>query len=76
MHTSHGRTLNFLNPSSSSRYAKYLELLSLPDEMRELLDEYLDANSRSEQQKDCSEFFQCDYSIKDSVKKSISGNDL
>merc|ERR1712110_1293880 len=26
------------------QYAKYLELMNLPDEMRELLDEYLDAN--------------------------------
>merc|ERR1712218_579141 len=33
------------------QYAKYLEVLSLPDDMRELLDEYLDANSRADQQK-------------------------
>merc|ERR1712190_706407 len=30
---------------SGFQYAKYLEVLSLPDDMRELLDEYLDANS-------------------------------
>jgi len=58
------------------QYAKYLEVLSLPDDMRELLDEYLDANSRADQQKECSEFFQCDYSLKDSVKRNLSGNDL
>jgi len=58
------------------RYAKYLEVLSLPDDMRELLDEYLDANSRAEQQKDCAEFFQCPYSIKESMKKNIDTNSL
>jgi len=57
---------------SGFQYANYLELLSLPDDMRELLDEYLDANSRAEQQKACEEFFQCPYSIKD----SMSGNSL
>jgi hypothetical protein len=55
---------------SGFQYAKYLEVLSLPDDMRELLDEYLDANSRAEQQKECAEFFQCPYSIKDSVNKN------
>ena len=58
------------------RYAKYLEVLSLPDDMRELLDEYLDANSRADQQKECAEFFQCPYSIKDSVKRNFDGNSL
>merc|ERR1712110_1128678 len=43
------------------QYAKYLELL----------DEYLDANSRADQQKECAEFFQCPYSIKDSVKRNL-----
>merc|ERR1711913_211521 len=57
---------------SGFQYAKYLEVLSLPDDMRELLDEYLDANSRAEQQKACEEFFQCPYSIKDSVKRNLS----
>jgi len=52
---------------SGFQYAKYLEVLSLPDDMRELLDEYLDANSRAEQQKACEEFFQCPYSIKQSM---------
>merc|ERR1712073_90607 len=33
------------------QYAKYLEILDLPDDMRELLDEYMDANSRADQQK-------------------------
>ena len=58
------------------RYAKYLEVLSLPDDMRELLDEYLDANSRADQNKACEEFFQCPYSIKDSAKRNLSGNNL
>jgi len=61
---------------SGFQYAKYLEVLSLPDDMRELLDEYLDANSRAEQQKACEEFFQCPYSIKDSVKRNLSDNSL
>jgi hypothetical protein len=61
---------------SGFQYAKYLEVLSLPDDMRELLDEYLDANSRADQQKACEEFFQCPYSIKDSVKRNLSNNDL
>jgi len=59
------------------QYAKYLEVLSLPDDMRELLDEYLDANSRSESGKNCDEFFKCPYSIKDSFKRNLSeGNHL
>jgi len=58
------------------QYAKYLEVLSLPDDMRELLDEYLDANSRADQNKACEEFFQCPYSIKDSAKRNLSGNSL
>ena len=48
----------------------------MPDDFRELLDEYLDASERSEGQKECAEFFQCPYSLKDSVKKNISGNSL
>jgi len=59
---------------SGFQYAKYLEVLSLPDDMRELLDEYLDANSRAEQQKACEEFFQCPYSIKDSVKRNLNNS--
>merc|ERR1711936_974563 len=58
------------------QYAKYLEVLSLPDDMRELLDEYLDANSRADKNKACEEFFQCPYSIKDSVKRNFDGNSL
>lgn len=61
---------------SGFQYAKYLEVLSLPDDMRELLDEYLDANSRSDSGKGCEEYFQCPYSIKDSFKRNISGNSL
>lgn len=61
---------------SGFQYAKYLEVLSLPDDMRELLDEYLDANARAEQNKACEEFFQCPYSIKESMKKNADGNSL
>merc|ERR1711953_1512656 len=58
------------------QYAKYLEVLSLPDDMREILEEYLDATARAEQQKECSEFFQCPYSIKESVKRHFNGNSV
>ena len=58
------------------RYAKYLELMNLPDEMRELLDEYLDANSRADQHKDCAEFFQCPFSIHDTMKRSEPTNSI
>jgi hypothetical protein len=61
---------------SGFQYAKYLEVLSLPDDMRELLDEYLDANARAEQNKAWEEFFQCAYSIKESMKKNTDGNSL
>jgi len=54
------------------QYAKYLEILDLPDDMRELLDEYMDANSRADQQKNCEEFFTCPYSIKDSMKRNVA----
>ena len=59
-----------------NRAAKFLEVLSLPDDLRELLDEYLDANARADQTKDCSEYFQCPFSINDSVKRNLSGNSL
>jgi len=58
------------------QYAKYLELMNLPDEMRELLDEYLDANSRADQHKDCAEFFQCPFSIHDTMKRSEPTNSI
>merc|ERR1712048_1005978 len=54
------------------QYAKYLEVLDLPDDMRELLDEYMDANARADQQKTCEEFFTCPYSIKDSMKRNVA----
>merc|ERR1719204_923014 len=54
------------------QYAKYLEVLDLPDDMRELLDEYMDANSRADQQKSCDDFFTCPYSIKDSMKRNVA----
>jgi len=56
--------------------AKYLEVLNMPDEFRELLDEYMDASERSLGQKECREFFQCPYSLKESVKRNFSGNSL
>ena len=58
------------------RLARYLEVLNMPDDFRELLDEYLDASERSVGQKECEEFFQCPYSLKDSVKRNFSGNSL
>lgn len=56
--------------------AKYLEVLNMPDDFRELLDEYLDASERADGQKECQEFFQCPYSLKQSVKRNLSGNSL
>jgi len=61
---------------SGFQYVKHLEVLPLPDGLRELLDEYLDADATAKQQKSCEEFFQCPYSIKDSVKRNLSGNSL
>ena len=59
-----------------ARLAKYLEVMNMPDEFRELLDEYMDASERSLGQKQCEEFFQCPYSLKDAVKRTFSGNSL
>merc|ERR1712141_734842 len=61
---------------SGFQLARYLEVLNMPDDFRELLDEYLDASERSDGQKACEEFFQCPYSIKESVKRNFSGNSL
>ena len=58
------------------RLVKYLEVMNLPDEFRELLDEYMDASERSLGQKQCEEFFECPYSLKESVKRNFSGNSL
>merc|ERR1712126_364331 len=57
-------------------YAKYLEILALPDELRELLDEYMDASEKARAQKSCKEFFPCPYSLGQSIKKNLSGNSL
>ena len=62
--------------STFFRMARYLEVLNMPDDFRELLDEYMDASERSDGQKACEEFFQCPYSIKESVKRNFSGNSL
>jgi len=56
--------------------ARYLEVLNMPDDFRELLDEYIDASDRANGQKDCNEFYQCPYSLKDSIKRNFSGNSL
>merc|ERR1719189_1674816 len=62
---------------SGFQYAKYLEVLNLPDDMRELLDEYMDANQTADSQKDCEEFFTCPYSIRESMKRNVPiGNGL
>jgi len=61
---------------SGFEMAKYLEILNLPDELRELLDEYMDASEKAKAQKSCAEFFPCPYSIGQSVKKNLSGNSL
>merc|ERR1711962_631046 len=61
---------------SGFQLARYLEVLNMPDDFRELLDEYLDASERSVGQKECEEFFQCPYSLKDSVKRNFKGNAL
>merc|ERR1719153_976866 len=58
-------------------FARYLEVLNLPDDFRELLDEYLDASERAQEgTKECEEFFQCPFSIKQTVKRNLSGNSL
>merc|ERR1712203_1151243 len=64
------------NLKSGFQLAQYLEVMNLPDEFRELLDEYMDASERSLGQKQCEEFFQCPYSLKDAVKRNFSGNSL
>jgi len=56
--------------------AKYLEILNLPDELRELLDEYMDASEKAKAQKSCEEFFPCPYSLGQSIKKNLSDNSL
>jgi hypothetical protein len=61
---------------SGFQLARYLEVLNMPDDFRELLDEYMDASERSDGQKECEEFFQCPYSLKESVKRNFSGNSL
>merc|ERR1712025_821157 len=61
---------------SGFQMARCLEVLNMPDDFRELLDEYMDASERSDGQKACEEFFQCPYSIKESVKRNFSGNSL
>jgi len=57
-------------------YAKYLEFLSMPDDFREILDEYIDASERAIGTKTCQEYFDCPYSLKDSVKRNFYGNAL
>ena len=56
--------------------ASLLEALNLPDDLRDALDEYLDASERAEEDIDCDEVFQCPYSLKDSVRRNLSVNSL
>jgi len=64
------------NMKNGIQLAKYLEVLNLPDEMRELLDEYEDAYEVAGGRKDCGEVFECNYSLDDSVKRNFYGNSL
>ncbi|XP_023319975.1 uncharacterized protein LOC111695054 isoform X2 [Eurytemora carolleeae] len=64
------------NMKTGFEFAKYLEVLNMPDDFREILDEYMDASERSTGQKECTEVFECPYSIKDSIKRNFSGNSL
>jgi len=57
-------------------YARFLEVLSMPDDFREILDEYIDASERAVGVKTCREYFDCPYSLKDSVKRNFYGNAL
>lgn len=57
-------------------YASFLDYVSIPDDMRELLDEYMDANARADQQKECAEYFPCNFSVKDQFAKTFGGNHL
>lgn len=64
------------NMKNGMQLAKFLEVLNLPDEMRELLDEYEDAFEVAGGQKGCDEVFECNYSLDDSVKRNFYGNSL
>ena len=48
----------------------------MPDDFREILDEYIDASERAIGTKTCQEYFDCPYSLKDSVKRNFYGNAL
>jgi len=52
-------------------YLQYAEVLSLPDELKALVEDYLDAADRGRSmQKDCGEVFSsCDFSVKKMVDK-------
>jgi len=52
-------------------YLQYAEVLSLPDEFKALVEEYLDAADRGRSlQKDCGELYDsCDFSVKKMVDK-------
>ena len=47
--------IQFILISSLPRLARYLEVLNMPDDFRELLDEYIDASERSDGAKACEE---------------------
>jgi len=55
--------------------ATLADMVTLPDDVRELVDEYMDATSRADSQKECTEYFQCPFSIKEAIQKNF-GNHL
>jgi len=64
------------NLKSSFQFASLLENFNLPDDVRDILDEYMDASEQASGQKDCQEVFDCPFSIADAVKRSFYGNSL
>jgi len=61
---------------SSFQFASLLENFNLPDDVRDILDEYMDASEQANGQKNCEEVFDCPFSIADAVKRSFYGNSL
>lgn len=57
--------------SSSLSYLQYAEVLSLPDEIKALIEEYNDAADRGRSiQKDCGDVYTtCDFSVKQIMEK-------
>jgi len=55
--------------------ATLADMVTLPDDVRELVDEYMDASARSDSTKECHEYFQCPYSVKEAIQRNL-GNHL